>query len=685
MQKFITIIIAWGILFGCSYSFAQSDSTGYHKMEAVVVTGQYQPQSLKRSVYQVRVISSETIKASGATNIQQVLNHQLGFRLSNDNTLGIADVKLNGMGGTNVKILLDGVPMVDRYDQRVSLSQIDMNTIERIEIVEGPMSVAYGSDAMAGVINIITKKVEKNNFSMSAHAQEETAGNEYYPFSYKGVHTQNVNLNYAKRRIFASIGGAHNDFDGFGGDGYGRGKIWKPKEQWMGHAKLGYVKNHLNIYYRIDAVKENIVVRNPMNMSNYKAIDQEYITHRNMHQLRGRYRLSDKIQWSGFVAYTDYRRQTNTTRHDFLNHETEPNRTGEDDVSILNSLALKATMEYKLSSTLTLQPGIDINHEKASGARISGSPVINDYAFFVSAEIKPTTTINIRPGLRVSSNSQYSAPPVIPSLNTKFILSEDFDLRLAYGFGFRAPTLRELYLTFFDANHSLIGNTDLKAEYSYSVNGSLTFTPKDIKNVGLRSTLSGFYSAFRNQIQLMQSITDNTEYTYYNTEKSKIVGGSLDNHLTWKKLELSLGFSYTGYSSRRFDDENYIKEDDRKVLWTPEINSNVSYRIEPLHTSVGLFYKFIGKKPAFSFGAMDSQEAIVLTQTASYQLADFTITSDINEYLTTQAGVKNIFDVTTVNNSTVSSSTTSHSGSGPVSIGYGRSFFIGLTFHWAKK
>ena len=74
--------------------------------------------------------------------------------------------------------------------------------------------------------------------------------------------------------------------------------------------------------------------------------------------------------------------------------------------------------------------------------------------------------INIRPGLRFINNSVYDAPPVIPSINTKFVLSKDLDLRLAYARGFRSPSLRELYFNFFDANHQIIGNPDLKAETS---------------------------------------------------------------------------------------------------------------------------------------------------------------------------------------------------------------------------
>ena len=685
MQNFTKHLMTFFCLFGSANAFAQTDSVTFKNMEEVVVTGQYKPQSLKKSVYKVRVVTQAEIELSGAANIQQVLNTQLGFRFSNDNALGITDVKLNGMGGNNVKILLDGVPMVDRYDQRVSLSQIDINNIERIEIVEGPMSVSFGSDAMAGVINLITKKIKKDAFSVNALAREETAGSEYYPFSYKGVHSQNVNVNYSKKNWITSIGGTHNDFDGYGGDEYGRGKTWKPKEQWLGNAKLGYVNDRLNVYYRIDGLNEIILVRNPVNFDNYKAIDQKYATNRFIHQVQSEYLLSDKIQFNGFVAYTNYQRETKTIRHNFESNTIEKNQPGEDDVSKLNGLAFKASMQYQLSSKLSLQPGIDFNHEKASGDRIEGSPEISDYAFFLSAEIKPLSFMSIRPGVRFSSNSVYDAPPVIPSVNTKFILSKQFDLRLAYGRGFRAPTLRELYLKFVDSNHDLVGNHDLKAEFSNSLNGSLTFTPASINQRSFNSTLSVFYTAFRNQVELIESVSNPMEYTYYNIDKSKTIGGSIENMYEWKNLTVGIGVNYFGYESSQYENENYIKKDTRKLLWTPEINSNITYNIDKIHTRFALFYKFTGRKPAFSFGKIDNDDAILLTRTSPYHLADFTSTTDINKLLSAQVGVKNIFNVTDVENNTIAASNTEHSNARSLAIGYGRSFFIAINFRWNKK
>src|SRR5690606_7325616 len=112
-----------------------------------------------------------------------------------------------------------------------------------------------------------------------------------------------------------------------------------------------------------------------------------------------------------------------------------------------------------------------------------GSNRISDYAFFLSSEITPNAKINIRPGIRIIENSVYDAPPVIPSVNTKFGITKNLDFRLAYARGFRSPSLRELYFNFYDANHQIVGNPDLKAETSHSFTGSLNWekiSPKEV-------------------------------------------------------------------------------------------------------------------------------------------------------------------------------------------------------------
>lgn len=685
MKKTIQAAFLFAIVVNSHAALAQQDTLFHKNLEEVVVTGQYKPQTLKKSVYQVKVINNERIKQSGATNIQQVLNTQVGFRFSADKTLGTTDVQLMGMSGRNVKILLDGVPMVDRGDTRESLNQIDVNTIERIEIVEGPMSVSYGSDALAGVINIITKKNKNNGLSVTAKLLEETAGSEYHAFNYRGVHQQNLGINYKKNNWNFTAGGSHNDMNGFGGDAYGRDKDWLPKEQWLGNARMGYEKGPLNVYYRLDALDETITDRGPMNMGTYKAVDKKYLTNRYTNQLQGGYTFNKNLQLSATVSYTDYKRKTKTTRHNFEDGTDELTfGEGEQDISKFNSFVFRTTVQYQLNKHISLQPGVDINRESASGPRILNNPVITDYAGFVSSEIK-LGAFSLRPGLRFIKNSVYDAPPVIPSFNSKIVLSKKLDLRIAYAYGFRSPALRELYFLFRDVNHDVIGNPDLKAEYSNNFNASLNWNVLHTSSNSYNVSLSGFYNAFDNQIDFALKAGTNDQYTYYNVNKAKTTGATIENKFSRKNLESSLGFSYVGIYRQLYDEKDYEKETDKKFLWTPELNAFVSYRVDKIKTSFSLFYKFSGIRPQLTTGVNSANKAVLtVAKTDAYHLADFTGTTTINKYLAVNAGVKNIFDVTNVNNNgTVSTSV--HNAGNNVSIGYGRSYFVGLNFQWNKK
>ncbi|MSW64981.1 MAG: TonB-dependent receptor plug domain-containing protein, partial [Actinobacteria bacterium] len=159
----------------------KEDSIRHKELQEVTVTGQHRPQSVKNSVFQVKIINKERIQRQAATKLQDVLNNELNIRFSQDLATGGSDINMLGLSGQNVKILIDGAPMVGRQgtSNEININQIDINSIERIEIIEGPLSVVYGADALAGVINIITKKPNGQKLSVTARLHEETAGKEY--------------------------------------------------------------------------------------------------------------------------------------------------------------------------------------------------------------------------------------------------------------------------------------------------------------------------------------------------------------------------------------------------------------------------------------------------------------------------------------------------------------------------
>lgn len=691
----ITVFIFAGTSYAQEKKVAHQHQTDSlrNDLKEVTVTGQYQPQSLRNSVYQTRVISAESIRLRAATNIQQVLNTELGFRFSNDLTLGTSDIQMMGMSGRNVKILLDGVPMVDRSDTRESLNQIDINTVERIEIVEGPLSVSYGTDALAGVINIITKKQGKETLNINARVQEETVGKAYSPFSKDGLHMQHAGAGWQNKGWNILGGLSHNDFGGFNVPGAiatadeiaANTNRWKPKEQWLANTRLGYSKDNFNVWYRLNYVDETIDSKGGYNPNNYKATNQKYITNRYTQALQGDYRFSDRLQLTGVLGYANLKRTTRSVVHDYTTgEEVLSGAEGEQDISKFRSTNIRSTVQYKLSGLVSFQPGVEVNLDEADGARIKGSPRIYDYAFFISSELKIIKDVTIRPGFRLIKNSVYDAPPVIPSLHTKIRLNDLFDLRFGYASGFRSPALRELYYDFFDASHSIMGNPNLKAEQSNSFTASLSLAENKSEDLRFRSVLSGFYNRFRNRIDFGLYTADPTITTLINIAKYKTTGGTFENTLYLKNFQVSLGFSYIG-TYNQYSGSAAQYGESPEFVWSPEINSNLTYLFAKAGTSVNLAFKFTGKRPVYEISSVNDLEQVRLAKVGSYSIADLMFTKNILHSLTLNAGVKNLFDISSLSNTALVSSAAHSTGSGPVPLSYGRSYVIGLSFNWNKE
>lgn len=681
MRLSFTVFVLLVCLIASESSHAEEDSLKVVKplkdLSEVIVTGQYRAQSARNSVYSVRTISSERIRMRAATSLLQVLNTEPGIRFTNDQALGTSDISLMGVSGQNVKILLDGVPMLDRGEIRESLGQIDINTVERIEIVEGPMSVSYGTDALGGVINIITRSsAGQKQVRLSARLQEESAGSEYDGFRNRGVHNQNLNIALLRDKWSVDGTFSRNNFGGWRGASVGRSLDWNPKDQLLGGLKLGFNNSRFAVWYRVNALDESITLLGNSNPNTQIATDREYVTKRYFHQAQSDWNISSDLSISTAISYTDYSRRTRTTTLNMLSGDRRLSLgAGEQDRSVFKSSFLRSTAQYRLSDYISLQPGIEINLNRASGDRINGSPDINDYSFFLSSEIKPADWLNIRPGFRAVRNSVYDAPPLIPSVNTLFRLSEAFSFRLAYARGFRAPSLRELYFMFFDASHAIQGNTDLKAEYSNSFNTSLSWQRSTSGSLSAEFGISGFYNLFKNKIDVATDPENPNVSTYINIGNNRTAGGGIQANLSWNNIKTVLGFIYIGRYNQ------YAAEASGAVLpdfaWSPEFSTNVLYSFPKPGLNLSLAYKFNGRRPQYQ--KIAATDMVELAHINSFNLADFTVSKSFRQ-LSLNAGLKNIFDVTRVVNSSADTGS-AHSTGGPLPVSYGRSYFLGLSYN----
>jgi outer membrane receptor for ferrienterochelin and colicins len=663
---------------------AQDDTTKTKDLAEVVVTGQYKPQSVKNSVYQVRTITAERIQRQGAVNLQTVLNNELNIRFSQDVATGGSDITMLGLKGQSVKILIDGLPITGRQgtSNEININQIDINTIERIEIVEGPMSVVYGADALAGVINIITKKTSPGKWSVTARLHEETAGKEYGIG--QGIHNQYAGLTWKHKNWEAGGGFGRNYFGGWKDTALGRELAWHKKDQLLVNGFVAYQKNKFNIRYRIDGLDE--IITNPGNYQTFPdqvsgeniAYDQEYLTNRLMHQLQSGYTVSTKLNFQLQSSYSDYSRQVfSTTVSQQSGKVSLDMGTGRQSIISFKGFTARALANYKVSATVSIQPGIDINLDRGEGERLkAGTNAVDDYAFFMTAEISPSAKINLRPGFRIINNSVYNAPPIIPSLNTKFALSKNLDLRLAYARGFRSPSLRELYFNFFDANHQIVGNPDLKAETSNSFTGSLNWKKTTSKKIVYTTALGFFYNAVKNLIEYAVSTSNPNVFELTNVSNSKTTGANLSTVAKYKFWNIAIGGSYTGFYNDYAETDATLPE----LKWSAEVNSSIGYTFSKIGFDVNLFYKFTGKRPYY---AVNTNQEVVLTEQKGWHMADLTFNKKAFRFLSFNTGIRNLFDVKRVNSAYANGGI--HSAGGTRNIATGRSYFAGISFNWSKK
>ena len=133
-------------------------------MSEFVVTGQFKPEKADKSIYKINVINSRQIERKAATNLTDLLSTESHVRISQGGVMG-ANLSFMGLTGENVKILVDGVPVIGRLDGNIDINQLNLYNVDHVEIIEGPMSVVYGSNAIGGVVNIITKENKNSSFS----------------------------------------------------------------------------------------------------------------------------------------------------------------------------------------------------------------------------------------------------------------------------------------------------------------------------------------------------------------------------------------------------------------------------------------------------------------------------------------------------------------------------------------
>tara|TARA_R110002050_G_scaffold162939_1_gene292858 strand:+ start:16472 stop:18661 length:2190 start_codon:yes stop_codon:yes gene_type:complete len=609
-------------------------------LKQMVVTGQFSASSPEKAVHKITLISKEKIEALNAVSLDQVLNRELNMNISQDGVLG-SSISIQGLSGENVKILVDGVPMVGRLNGSIDLSQINLNDIERIEVVEGPLSVSYGSNALAGTINLITKKGSAKPLSASAKYYTENIG----------THNINTRFGFSKGKHFGAVTFTRNYFDGWniGDPVFGnpesiadssRVKLWKPRTQNLGGLKYGYNLKNGSILYNINGFDEKITNKgNPRGPYNEIAFDDKYLTQRLDNSLTLNLKVDSTNNLQVIAAYNYYQRQKLSFITDLTGVTSVPNETpGANDTTKTDLSLMRATYSgAPKGQNWRYQLGTDLNYETVSGARIlNQKQAIGDFAGFASLEWQPVFNWTFRPGIRMSYNTKYGAP-VVPSLYIKYQLKPSMSIRGSIARGFRAPSVKELFMDFVDINHDIHGNPDLQAETALHTSVNYTYT-RLAKGRMLKLKFGVFYNQIQNKITLAQ--VNATQYAYANVDEALSLGFNTEGQYTIGHIKANVGFSLTGT-------QNTIESITPLPIWySPQVTSSVSYSLKKAKMDLNIFYKYTGEIAQVT---MDSENNLNQNFIGSYTLLDLTANKKLwKNHLILGLGVKNILNVTNI-------------------------------------
>ncbi|MEM1001467.1 MAG: TonB-dependent receptor [Bacteroidota bacterium] len=667
-------------------------------LDEVVVTGQLIPQSIDQSVYTVNTIDRKRMDNQAAIDLADVLSNNLNITLTPNKGEGRTGVSMLGLGGEYVKVLVDGVPFVsiDGNGNNVDFTQINLNSIERVEIVEGPMSVSYGSNAVAGVINIITTRDVMNQVFI----QEETVGSEYG--IRKGRHVQSVSL--GKRlgdNIIAQGSLLRNDFRGFfnGFEGQDhtlqdgrRGHDWLPKIQYNGNASVSFDNNNFFARYRFDYFtqrldrydKDVFELPHESGITTFYGRDDEFETERFAHNLI----LEGNLRG---VSYNIVSSVSKVERNDRLSLYNITAGTTDSLIHrksrfFTSALSRGTFTNFLSSSKLGLEIGYEYTYEDFKNPDVNNTELLTDLlesglgrerahlhniAGFTNLEWKVNDDFVLRPGFRILYNDLYAESPIIYNLHAKYTLPKEFDIRFTVGRSYRTPSILELYDHFVDANHHFVGNPELTPEdgIGYSLDLKKRY---QIASGNLSSSLKVFYNRIEDKISSEQFSQEPPKFRLLNVDLFQTKGITLRNELRFNKISGALGFSYIGRYNEMLNDTEDLPEE---FFYSPEVNASVTYTWDSPNISLSTFYKYTGREQRYVSRGGDA----VLGEIDAFNWWDANVTWRLNKNLSFQSGVKNILNVTDVN-STAQAEGGHSAAATSVGLTYGRSYFLKATF-----
>ncbi|UPT70618.1 MAG: TonB-dependent receptor [Flavobacterium sp. JAD_PAG50586_2] len=411
------------------------DSSKAEILNEVFITATRTERQLSSLPLPTSIITSADISKAGVTKLNEILSEQTGI-ITVPDFGGGEGVQIQGLDSAYTLILIDGVPLVGRSAGTLDVSRISVGNIDRIEIVKGASSALYGSEALGGVINIITYRPKFDTLSGAISER----------FATFNTHDINGNINWKKNKFSGTFFSNYYTSDGYDFNNLPFIQTVEPYNNTTFQTRL---------YYDFSAKLKLVSgLRFYNQQQDYKSIitDENYQGKSKIHewnaQLRLEHKWNSKIE-SDYEIYT-----TNYKADEFLN-----NSDGQlFESSFYNQWLIRP--EVRTTFTIDknkLTTGVGINHEVLGRTYFDKKTAFDSQYFFVQYDYNPIEKINILAGFRYDKHNQFQSQ-LSPKLAANYKISKSLSLKTSFGYGFKAPDFRQLY---FDFTNSSVGYTVL--------------------------------------------------------------------------------------------------------------------------------------------------------------------------------------------------------------------------------